>query len=424
MSASGEHFLARQAILDRSQVVMGYELLFRSGLRNYFTATDVDDASRSVIADSFLVFGIEELTEGTRAYINVTRSLLVEERPRLLPAERVVVELLESIKPDPDVVDACARLKRAGYTLALDDFEYRQEYEPLLRMADIVKIDFRLTKGAERSRLAKELGARGITLLAEKVETQKEFQEALFLGYHLFQGYYFSKPAILTGRSMAPHKAHYLRFLQAVNASTTTTEELARIIQADVGMSLKLLRYLNSAHFGLRQTVTSVQHALYLLGEREIRRWGTLLTMSELSSDKPDELLRTVLVRAKLAELISQRTSFRQRASEMFLLGLFSLLDAMLDQPLETAIAGLPLAKDLQAALLGRPVPVGSILNIVVALERGNWRELHGLAKSLHLKEAELAPLASEAMRYPAELWYVSGRRERGGRGRWTGTDG
>jgi c-di-GMP-related signal transduction protein len=405
MLEHGEHFLARQAIFDSSQDVHAYEIFFRSGLDNYFSAVDGDMASRHVITDSFLVFGIEELTGKTRAFINFGRRLIVDEGPLLLPPEKVVIEILETIEPDAEVVTACRRLKDAGFTLALDDFVLRPEYAPLVDLADIIKVDFRQTPARERAMLARMFQGQGITLLAEKVETEEEHQEGLNLGYALFQGYYYSRPVMLSRRAAKPVKTQYLRFLHSINAADTSLSDLAQVIQTDVSLSLKLLRYLNSSGFGFRGKITSIQHALVLLGEQEVRRWGNLLAMAELSSDKPSELLRTALIRARLAELLAGRLGLAHRSAELFLLGLLSLLDAMLDQPIAEVLEGLPLAADLKDALRGEANRPGLALGLVIALERGEWQALPPILQRLGISEDGLPGFYLEAIRFPNQLW-------------------
>jgi c-di-GMP-related signal transduction protein len=412
MPSSGEHFLARQAILDRSQEVHAYELLFRSGMENFFTGSDQEQASAQVIVDSFLVFGIEELTGHTRAFINCTRGALVAGLPLLLPKEKIVVEILETVDPDAEVMVACRELKRRGYTLALDDFILRADYMPLLQLADVIKIDFRQTPEAKRGPLSKVLRSRGITLLAEKIETPEEHREGLALGYQLFQGYYYSRPDILSRHETPTFKVQYLRLLKELNSPELDFAQLATTIRADVSLSLRLLRYINSAAIGLRSPVSSIQQALFYLGEREVRRWGSLVTLVELSSDKPAELLRIALIRARLAELLAPRTGLNQRARELFLMGLFSLLDAMLDRSLPEILEELPLAEDIKAALRGEDGPLAQILSLAMALERGDWQAISVPAQRLAIPEEALAPLHLEALRFPDQLWDRPDRRE------------
>jgi len=402
----GTHFLARQAILDDADRTFGYELLFRNSLDNFFPGADADSASSRVISDSFLVWGIEELTGGSRAFINFSQSLIETRRPLLLPRERIVIELLESVRPVPEVVAACREFKKRGYLLALDDFVLAPHSEALLALADIIKIDFRQTPAAERASVARLLARRGLILLAEKVETSEEHDEGVALGYTLFQGYYYSRPVTMCRRDVPPQKVQYLRFIQAVNVADIRTDELARIIEADVSLSLRLLRYINAVALGLRRRVHSIRQGLHILGENEIRRWANLLAMAEMAADKPPELLRVALIRARMGELLAPRAALDARAADCFLLGLFSLLDAMLDRPQEEILRELPLAGDLQRALLGEENPLGDLLRLIKTLESGSWEDLGPLARQVGIRESELPPVMQDAIRFAEELGF------------------
>ena len=240
-------FVARQPIFDAEQNVFAYELLFRTGMEDFFNFDDSDQAASSVIVDSFLLFGLETLTGGQKAFINCTREMLVKGYMALLPKEQVVVEILETVEPDEEIIGACLRLKRAGYLLALDDFVYEDKYEPLLELADIIKVDFQATEAAGRKSLVERMAPRGVKLLAEKVESKQEFEQAVEMGYDYFQGYFFSRPQILSGQDVPGYKLNYLRVLQAVNRPEVNLREIENVIKQDVSLTYKLLRYLNSA---------------------------------------------------------------------------------------------------------------------------------------------------------------------------------
>jgi len=416
-----ERFLARQAILDAKGEVYAYELLFRDGPSNAFPGIDGNIATARVLTDSFLVFGIEELTGRTRAFVNFPKDLLVDGRALLLPPDKIVVEILETVAPEPEVLDACRELRRRGYTLALDDFEIRPEKEPLLDLAHIVKIDIRSVEAAQHPPLARYLHAHGVIPLAERVETPEQQRMCRELGYKLFQGYFFQKPTLLSQKDMPTHKIHYLRILRELNTAEPDSEKLASLIQQDVSLSVKLLRYINSASVGLRKPVASIKQALWVLGERELRRWVSLLSMAELASDRPSELLATALVRAKLAELLALRTNGRHRAPDYFLLGLLSLLDAMLDQPMEKVLGQLPLAPEISTALLGRPSPMTDTYSLVLAMEQARWPDVDRGILRLGLTQDDLPPLQVEALKFGDLLrlgGFGNGDADEGERGR------
>lgn len=254
------------------------------------------------MANSFLLFGIDEMTGGRRAFLNCTRKVLVEDLATSLAKHHAVIEILEDVEPDEEVLAACRRLKKLGYTLALDDFVYHQKFEPLLELADSVKVDFLISGAEERQRISNLLRRRGIRMLAEKVETRADYEQAVAMGYELFQGYYFSKPAILSRRDIPSNKLQYLLVLKEIHSSELDFQRLGQTVQSEVSLSSKLLKLINSVAFGLRHKVTNIVQALSLLGEPEIRTWLSLLSVSAMGSDKPAELVIGSLIRARFCE--------------------------------------------------------------------------------------------------------------------------
>lgn len=401
-----EHFLARQPILDLKQNIHAYELLFRSSLDNYFdTTVDQDQATSRVIANSFLLFGIEEMTHGAKAFINFTRGSLLEGYAAVLPREQVVVEVLESVRPDDEVVRACTALKDQGYTLALDDFVYAPKYEPLLAMADVVKVDFIQSNPTQRAVMAKKFLRHGITMLAEKVETQEEFEQAKDMGYTLFQGYFFTKPVVISRSEVPGSQLHYLRILQALNNPDVDYKELGRLVGGDVTLSYRLLRYINSPAFGLRTTVTSIEHALALLGVDELRKWAALVALSGMGQDKPQELVVNSVVRGRMAELLAPLCRFQGREQEMFMMGLFSLVDAIYGRPKEEMVGQLNLSEDIKRALVGADNKPGRLLALILAQERGHWQSVANAASALHVPEKAAQAAYIQAVRWHQGLF-------------------
>jgi EAL and modified HD-GYP domain-containing signal transduction protein len=384
---SVEHFIARQPIFDLREKVYAYELLFRSGLHNYFDCEDTDRASTSVIANSFLLFGLDEMTVGRRAFLNCTRKVLVEDLATSLPKKHVVLEILEDIEPDDEVIAACRRLKALGYILALDDFVYHLKFEPLLELADIVKVDFLLSGPGERQRISTLLRRRGIRMLAEKVETREDYEQAVSMGYELFQGYFFSKPIILSRRDIPANKLQYLRILKEIHGPEIDIPRMARTVQSEVSLSFKLLKLINSAAFGLRHKVSNIVQALSLLGEREVRTWVSLLSISAMASDKPPELVVNSLIRARFCEQAAVLIGEGPQSGELFLMGLFSQIDAILDRPLIELLEEIKVSETIRAALLDQVGKHYQLLVLCIALERGYWDQFSTLAESLHLEE-------------------------------------
>ena len=376
---AAETFIARQPIFDRRDAVVGYELLFRDGPENAFSAIDVDLASSQNLERTVMGFGLDVLTEGRAAFVNVTRQVLLDELYTLLPPDRAVIELLETVEPDRDVVDACKRLKKQGYRLALDDFVYRPDFDPLLALADIIKVDFRTGPTARDECLA-GIRSAGASLLAEKVETQGERSEAESLGFEYYQGYYYCKPQMLAGRSPAPSHANYLRLLCEVSGDEVSFERVEAIIRAEVAFSVRLLRYLNSAAFGWRHEVKSLDQAIRLLGERPLRKWVSAVATVELATGKPSHLVTTGLVRARFSELLAEPAGLGRADLDLFFVGLLSVMDAILDQPLPDVIASMAVSPALAAGLLDRAPPFGPVLELVIAAEQGHWDALDNWA--------------------------------------------
>jgi len=376
-------YVARQPILDAKQEVVAYELLFRSGLANVFDCESPDRASSSVIADAFLLIGLEELTGGKRAFLNFSRSLLVGDIAQLLPRELTVIELLETIEPDAEVIAACRRLKARGYTLALDDFTWSDAYRPLVELADVIKVDFLVTQGSERLTLARRLRRFGVTLLAEKVETLEDFEEGLAAGYEWFQGFFFSRPNIVVGNDVHAYKPHYLRILELVRSPDVNLREVERSVRRDVSLCYKLLRYVNSASFARQEHVESIRHALSLVGLDEVRKWVALLTVAGMAEGKPSELIRTALVRARFCELLARPFGLPDAETNLFLVGLFSVIDALLDRPLARVLREVPLANDVALALRDQSGPLAPPYRCVLAWEHGDWAALEALVAGL-----------------------------------------
>ena len=396
-------FVARQPIFDGRESVYGYELLFRSGLENAFTHSDPDQASAKVISDTLLLLGVDAAAGGKKAFVNVTRDVLLGEIISMLPREAVVVEVLETVAPDAEVIAACRKLKRAGYALALDDFRDPDRNHPLLDLADIVKVDFLATGEGERAALARGLVPRGIQCLAEKVETREVFREAQAVGYRSFQGYFFSRPVVMARRDVPGFKLNYLQILGEIHRTELDFRQMEKIIGRDTSLSYKLLRYLNSAFFGLRGPVGSIQHALLMLGEREVKKWVTLVALAGMAMDKPEELLIQALIRAKFCESLALRVRLADRAGELFLVGMFSLIDAMLDRPLPEILEGMPIAGDVKAALLQQEGPLRDPYDCALAYARGDWARLGEIAARLGIPEAETPPLYMDAVRWCRE---------------------
>ena len=399
-------FIARQPIFDTKQGVYGYELLYRSSRENVYSGADGDKASLSVIGNSLLIIGSQQISQGKRVFVNFTRKLLLEGAATYLPKEIGVIEILEDVVPDEELIEAIKTIRSQGYTLALDDFVLRgNEYNPLLELVDIIKVDFRQTDKAERKSIAQRFPGTGrVKLLAEKTETREEFNSAVEMGYSYFQGYFFCKPVILARRSISGHKMNYLRILKEVSGENPSFKKIGSIIEHNPSLAYKLLQYINSAFFGLRREVSSIMHALELLGVDEIRKWISLALLLELGNDQPQELLKLCLLRARFSEELASRAGYKQK-SEFFFMGLFSCMDVLLGRPMEEILDELPLTDSIKKALLGEANSFKIVFDLVLSYEKANWTDVAPLASRLGIEEAEIPKIYSKSIEWADQIF-------------------
>jgi EAL and modified HD-GYP domain-containing signal transduction protein len=394
-------FVARQPIFDGRQRVVAYELLFRSGEANrYDPGVDGDLATARLLDGGLHTFGLEHLAGRAPVFINFTRSLLVGGTAALLPPSRAVVEVLETVEPDDEVLAACRSLKRQGYSLALDDFVFRPGHEPFVALADFVKVDFLATPPGDRRRYPALLRPRGLRLVAEKVEAAETFREAAALGYDMFQGYFFARPEMVSRKDVPAHKLNCLRLLKELHEPGCNLDRLERILKRDVSLTLKLLRYVNSAWFGLRSPVRSLRQALALLGEKGVRRWASLVLLSNVASDRPPELLTISLIRAHLCASLAEPAGLTGEEEHLFLAGLFSALDALLGRPLEEVLAEVRAAPEVCRALLAPSNHLHAVFRLALAYTEARWDEVAKTADWLRLDPTLLPELYLRALRW------------------------
>ena len=398
-------FVARQPIFDRQQEVFGYELLFRSSWSNVYDHTDGDAASAQILNQTLNIHGLANLTGGGRAFINFTRSMMINVDYGMLPPESTVIELLEDVERDDGLVAACRKLKDAGYMLALDDVVYDARYDQLIDLADIVKIDFMQTTAAQRRDMIGQFKRLGVCLLAEKVETHEAFREATESGYAYVQGFFFAHPQIVSGRDVPVSDHNHLLFLSEISRPKLDFDRLERIVKQDVSLSTKLLRYLNSAALGVPNQITSIRQALALLGERPLRRWASLVLLSRLAKGKPSELIVATLIRARFCELISAHTGDGDGQFEAFLVGMLSTIDVMLGRPAEQLLEEMPIPDGVKSAHLDDQTHLGTILGLAIACERADTQRLTELWHALSLTESLVAEAHRAAIVWAQQVY-------------------
>jgi EAL and modified HD-GYP domain-containing signal transduction protein len=404
-ASSQSLLVGRQPILDRQQKLVAYELLFRSSQPGSNPATvDGVSATSQVLINTFNHIGLSAVLGDKKAFINVSSEFLHKDVIELLPRERVVLEILESVEPTEAVVRRCRALGEAGYELALDDLTDDRPWAMLLPLVRYVKIDLRALAPGALAPLAVRLRGRGPALLAEKVEDVSEFRTCEGLGFEFFQGYYFAKPEVLEARRLDPavHVALELFNLTIGHA------DLARIengFRRDVGLSYSLLRYINSVGMGLSNKVTNVRHALVVLGHAKLARWLSLLLLSIPGGNvAPNALFRTALTRARFAELLAAHRLPGPAQDQLFMTGMFSLLDALLGKPLDEALKQLDLPAETRDALLHQGGPFAPYLRLVLAVEKSDPVAVEAAARGLGLSAAEINAAQVSALAWAEQV--------------------
>jgi len=370
--AAEDIFVGRQPILDRRLDVFAYELLFRSSDRNRADHVCDEDATNQVLSNTFFEIGFTEMVGDALAFINCPRSVLMDES--YLPSDRVVLEVLEHLTVDQALVDGCRARKEQGFRLALDDFIYSPQWRPLMDIADFVKLDVRESPPDEVERLARDFRERGVRLLAEKVETRQEYEWLRGLGFELFQGYFFSRPEVISTRKIPTGSLAALRMIAEFQKPGASAKKLTEIVSHDVSLSYKILRFVNSAALGLPRKIDSVQQAIVLIGLNPLRQWATLIMMNA-NEPPPAEVTRNALVRAKFCELIAVETGHDGSAA-FFMVGLLSCLEQCLRVPLADALGELSLNDECTAALLSFEGRIGRALRCAVAYETCDWEQI------------------------------------------------
>jgi len=398
-------FIARQPIFDVDQKVFGYELLYRNSLNNaYDDGADGTSATLEVLREAFLVMGTQ-LTGMNKAFINFNVDLLKKKIPLALHPEKTVVEILENVAADTTTMEICRELKQAGYTIALDDFDPANGAgRAFIDLADIVKVDFRKATPAQRTDIVKSYKGKNIEFLAEKVETLEEFFEARQLGYLYFQGYFFGEPQILTAKNVPGNKINYLRMLSEINRPDMDFPSLETIIRRDTYLTFTLLNYINSAYFG-RSTVGSIMQALALLGEREVRRWASLVLLTFMGEDKPSEVGMASLIRGKLCECLAMKIGLAEKAPELFMTGMFSMLDVLVGRPLLELLERINVSRNIRVALTTGSNPHGEVLQLVLAYEKALWEDVELRADKLGLNSVDIASDYRESVQWAEQVY-------------------
>jgi EAL and modified HD-GYP domain-containing signal transduction protein len=402
-----EIMVSRQPIFNKKKDVFAYELLFKSDLPGSIkTMKDrraaTDDSSLKAI-DSLLVNGLKRLSTGKRVVIHFNRQTLLSEFPLMFPSDLLGIEIREDADPENKVTEVVKKLKKANYLVLVTDRVYNEGEINLVKMADIVGVDFG-SRGIQKRVSVLDGSPMTHRFLARGIKTPSDFRLAAEAGYHYFQGDFFSKEDMISCRNIPSYKLNLMRILKEINKPSVQFDKIEKILQKDVSITFKLLRFVNSAFFGLKTTVQSIRHALALLGETEVRKCFSFIVLSSMGTDKPLELIRITITRAKFCEYIASELGFKSDLANFFLMGMFSMVNAFLDRPMDEILADLPLASPVKTALLGKPNHFRDVLELVKDYEKGNWAHLHQMTRHLKIKEKKIAALYLDAVEWGTYL--------------------
>ncbi|MBF0200413.1 MAG: HDOD domain-containing protein [Desulfamplus sp.] len=367
-------YVGRQPILSKSKKTFAYELLFRNSLQNSFPGIDGDTGTSRLLSNTFFSMGIADITGNKPGFINFTRELIVNKTPLLFPKENIVIEILENVEPEPEVVNAIQEFRKKGYRIALDDFIFDNKYKPLIRLAHIIKFDLTATPLHTITDLVKNLKSKSkIILLAEKVETYEEFTLAKEMGFTLFQGYFFAKPEIISKADISANKMTLLNLISEVGKADMNFDKLSNIIKNDIAISYKLMKFINSPYFRRSNEIGTVRDAMAFLGEDTIKQFVRVLAAAGLGDSKPDELMRLSIARARMCELMGKEIKTPFSPEELFTMGLFSTIGAMLDKDMSSVLKEISFSDRIKDGLLGKNDDFNTFLGICDCFESGKW---------------------------------------------------
>jgi c-di-GMP-related signal transduction protein len=397
-------YVVRQPIVQASGRVYAYQLLYRTPPEDATPApqVDLDLTSARVFTDVLLNLGLETITNNRRAFLKLSPQLLLNGAASLLPSTATVLELPEDLPVDETVIDACRQLRRDGYWLALDRFRLGRQVEALLPFVTFAKVDVLTTTAPERAAIASRLMPLGVRLIAEGVNEQDQADETRAAGYSLAQGYFFCRPKTISGGAIPPQRVAAIKVLAALNHADVTIGEIDTLVSRDVSLSYRVLRCVNSAAFGVGREIHSIREALVFLGTEQVRKWASVWALAGAHSGE-SETVNVSLMRARCCEIIGG-TIAGTTGAEFFLLGLCSLLDAILERPMELVIDQLPLAQPIRQALLGEQNLARAVLDTVIAYERGEWENARWAAKRAGCSATLLPRAYADAVQWSHQL--------------------
>ncbi len=402
-----EFLIGRQAILDRAGNTFGYELLYRETSSSTTSGKGTDStATLRVIINAFINIGIDRIAKRGKLFINFTQDLLIERIFKALPPNRVVVEVLENVSAEKEVIAALKEAKMSGFLIALDDFVFLEHLEELVKLTDIVKVDFLELGKEEIKKEIEKYKNYNVKLLAEKVETPDDYEFALKTGFHYFQGYYFQRPTIEAKKDLSPYQISIMKALRLANDPNATPEELTELINGDLYLHTKLLAFVNSPAWEFKRRIKTIKDTVRLLGMQRVREWLNMLLIAKLSDEKPQELVVLSTVRARFMWLISDKLSLDKENA--YLLGMYSLMDAILEVPMERIVNEMNyLDKDVKDALLGKENRCRKALKLIELLEKGRFDLVYEKLNKINLDAPTVLNSYMESIEYADMIYSI-----------------
>lgn len=397
-------YAARQPILDKNKNLYAYELLFRDSINNVFPEIDGDEATSKIIEASKFNISISEFTSNKPAFINFTLETLAKNYPEMLTTEEIVVEILETIKPGKRLLALCKDLYEKGYTLALDDYTHQKVWVHFFPFIKIIKIDWQISTLDQINEIKEAIiDFPHIKLLAEKVETYEEYNQALSLGCELFQGFFFAKPEMVKAKNLSPSQMAMAELLYEISKPDLDLDSITAVFERDVTLSYKLFRYVNSPIFKRRNEISTIKQALVLLGSTELKRFLGLMFAANVNPDKPSELINSAMSRAKFCELAANDLKGDFDKSTAFLTGLLSLIDAILDEEIESVLSKLPLSQAIKDTLITKKGTQAELIKLVELIEHADWENTTIVIEELGLKKDKVAEYYNQALTWADE---------------------
>ncbi|MBU3108357.1 EAL and HDOD domain-containing protein [Clostridium gasigenes] len=400
-------FLARQAIYNKNTKIVAYEILYRNSLKNAFDKNQKQEEATYKVMQNISSFGLNILTKNKLAFINFPEEVINSNMATLLPPDKVIIEVLETVEPTKEIIANLKFLRHKGYTIALDDISTYKQVEGFLGVIDIVKIDYKLSNKAERINIIQKLKNKNIKILAEKIETENEMIEAKSLGFDYFQGYYFSKPTVMESEDIAAKNRTIFYVIIELMKEDYDIDRMENLIKSDIGLTYKFIKFINSAYFSFIQEVSSIKNAVMLIGANELRKWLCIISISEMNSNIGEEHANNIIIRARMCELISENKGYNDK-DLAFMVGLFSDIHMLMDKSLIDVVEELPIGKEGKAALLGEDNIYSDILNLVISYENMDEEKIQIISSKTKVNIDKLGEIYLASIEWGSKLLNIN----------------